>query len=96
MRIVATDGRLSEPLANLPEVDHRGQGGLLDVALDPDFASNRTIYISYAEPGEDGAGTAVARARLSDAGLSEVAVIFRQQPKVDGSKHYGSRLRLGA
>ena len=55
----------------VPEVDHRGQGGLLDVALDPDFASNRTIYISYAEPGEDGAGTAVARARLSDAGLSE-------------------------
>ncbi len=92
LRIVQADGRLSEPLANVPEVHHRGQGGLLDVALDPDFASNRTIYISYSEPGEDGVGTAVARARLSDAGLSDLAVIFRQQPKVDGSSHFGSRL----
>jgi glucose/arabinose dehydrogenase len=92
LRVVSTDGRLSEPLANVPQVYHRGQGGLLDVALDPDFASNRTVYLSYAEPGEDGAGTAVARARLSDAGLSDLAVIFRQQPKVDGRSHFGSRL----
>src|SRR5262245_11246047 len=92
LRTIGTDGRISEPLANVPEVYHRGQGGLLDVALDPDFASNRTIYISYSEPGEDSAGTAVARARLNDDGLSDVAVIFRQQPKVKSRNHFGSRL----
>jgi glucose/arabinose dehydrogenase len=92
LRIVATDGALSEPLANVPEVYHRGQGGLLDVALDPDFANNSTIYISYAEPGEDGAGTAVSRARLSEEGLSDLAVIFRQQPKAGSSRHFGSRI----
>lgn len=96
LRIVEADGRLSKPLANVPEVAHRGQGGLLDVALDPDFASNRTIYLSYAEPGEDGTGTAVARAVLGDTGLSDVVVIFRQQPKVGGSNHYGSRLVFAA
>ena len=96
LRIVEADGRLSKPLANLPEVAHRGQGGLLDVALDPDFASNRTIYLSYAEPGEGGAGTAVARAVLGDTGLSDVAVIFRQQPKVGAGNHYGSRLVFAA
>ena len=62
------------------------------MALDPDFAANSTIYISYAEPGDDGAGTAVARARLSDAGLADLSVIFRQQPKVDSRRHFGSRL----
>jgi glucose/arabinose dehydrogenase len=92
LRIVATDGTLSEPLANVPEVYDRGQGGLLDVTLDPDFASNNTIYISYSEPGDDGAGTAVARARLSDAGLADLSVIFRQQPKAGTSRHFGSRI----
>jgi glucose/arabinose dehydrogenase len=92
LRIVATDGSVSEPLANVPEVYARGQGGLLDVALDPDFSANRTVYLSYSEPGDDGAGTAVARARLSDDGLSDVAVIFRQKPKPDSRRHFGSRL----
>jgi glucose/arabinose dehydrogenase len=92
LRIVTSDGRLSEPLADVPEVLHRGQGGLLDVALDPAFATNSTIYLSYSEPGSDGAGTAVARARLTDGGLQDVAVIFRQHPKVDARIHYGSRL----
>jgi glucose/arabinose dehydrogenase len=92
LRIVATDGTLSEPLANVPEVYDRGQGGLLDVTLDPAFAATSTIYISYAEPGGDGAGTAVARARLTDAGLADVSVIFRQQPKAGSSRHFGSRI----
>ncbi|MGE0117797.1 MAG: PQQ-dependent sugar dehydrogenase [Dongiaceae bacterium] len=92
LRIAAPDGRLSEPLADVPEVLDRGQGGLLDVTLDPAFATNSTIYLSYSEPGSDGAGTAVARARLTDGGLQDVAVIFRQQPKVDARIHYGSRL----
>ena len=64
------------PLEGVPEVYASGQGGLLDIALDPDFASNRLIYLSYAAEGEDGAGTRVARARLGDQGLEDVEVIF--------------------
>jgi glucose/arabinose dehydrogenase len=92
IRIVSREGRLSAPLEGVPTVYARGQGGLLDVVLDPDFAKNRRIYFSYAEPGEGGAGTAVARARLGEARLEDVSVIFRQRPKVDGSNHFGSRL----
>src|SRR5687768_363270 len=83
VRIVERDGRLSAPLAGVPAVYARGQGGLLDVALDPAFASNRVVYLSYAEPGSGGtAGTAVARALLTDTGLQDVRVIYRQEPKV--------------
>lgn len=93
LRIVDKSGRLSAPLAGVPRVHAQGQGGLLDVALDPQFAENRTIYLSYAEPGQDGtSGTAVARARLTDAGLQDVKVIYQQRPKVSGSGHYGSRI----
>ncbi len=92
VRIVAKDGTLSKPLAGVPKVQAQGQGGLLDVTLDPEFGVNNTIYLSYAEPGEGGAGTAVARARLGEAGLEDVKVIFRQQPKVSGNGHFGSRL----
>ena len=92
VRIVEPDARLSAPLAGVPEVRARGQGGLLDVALDPRFAENRLVYIAYAEAGPGGAGTAVARGRLAEDRLENVAVIFRQQPKVDGSNHFGSRL----
>jgi aldose sugar dehydrogenase len=92
MRVVGTDGRPSAPLDGVPKVHSRGQGGLLDVVLDPNFAENRLIYFSYAEPGEGGAGTAVARARLGEDRLENVSVIFRQRPKVEGSNHFGSRL----
>jgi glucose/arabinose dehydrogenase len=92
LRLVEKDGRLSPPVAGVPEVYARGQGGLLDVALDPGFAGNRLVYLSYAEPGEGGAGTAVARARLGAGQLTELAVIFRQAPKVTGGNHWGSRL----
>ena len=92
LRIVAKDGTLSEPLGGVPKVFAQGQGGLLDVTLDPEFATNNVIYLSYAEPGEGGAGTAVARGRLGRSGLDDVKVIFRQQPKVSGSGHFGSRL----
>jgi glucose/arabinose dehydrogenase len=93
LRVVERDGRLSEPLAGVPRVQARGQGGLLDVALDPRFADNRLVYLSYAEPGEGGvAGTAVARGRLGAGGLEDVRVIYRQQPKVEGGNHFGSRL----
>jgi glucose/arabinose dehydrogenase len=95
LRVVSRDGRLSSPLRGVPEVFAQRQGGLLDVALDPEFAANRRVYLSYAEPGARGtAGTAVARGRLAtDAtALEEVQVIWRQQPKVDGGLHFGSRL----
>jgi aldose sugar dehydrogenase len=92
LRIVSADGRLSAPLGGVPAVHAVGQGGLLDVVLDPGFAKNRLIYLSYAEAGEGGAGTAVARARLGATTLEDVRVIYRQQPKVRGGGHYGSRI----
>jgi len=93
LRIVTKEGTLSEPLKGVPEVFAAGQGGLLDVALDPDFAANGLVYLSYSEPGEDDtAGTAVARGKLSEGSLDDVQVIFRQKPKVDGDNHFGGRL----
>ena len=93
LRIVDRDGRLSEPLTGVPRVYASGQGGLLDVVLDPRFAENQLVYLSYAEPGPGGtAGTAVARGRLGDAGLTDVSVIYQQHPKVSGGFHFGSRL----
>jgi glucose/arabinose dehydrogenase len=76
LRIVEMNGTVSAPLTGVPAVHAVGQGGLLDVALDPNFAQNRTIYLSFAEPGPGGtAGTAVARGRLTDTGLEEVRTI---------------------
>jgi glucose/arabinose dehydrogenase len=92
LRIMGARGTLSEPLAGVPKVFAQGQGGLLDVALDPKFRKNKLIYISYAESGKGGAGTTVARGRLGDAGLEDVQVIFRQTPKVSGGNHFGGRL----
>ncbi len=92
LRIVATDGKVGEPLAGVPVVHAVNQGGLLDVALDPDFGANRLVYLSFAEPREGASGTAVARGRLTEGGLADVEVIFRQQPTVKGGHHFGSRL----
>ncbi len=93
LRYVTREGAVSDPVAGVPAVDAAGQGGLLDVVLDPAFAENSTIYLSYAEPGKDGTnGTAVARARLDGVTLSGVEVIFRQRPKFRSSHHFGSRL----
>lgn len=95
MRLVR-DGRAGEPIAGVPAVDSRGQGGLLDVALSPDFARDRTVYWAYSEPREGGNATSVARGRLVEDGdrarLDGVQVIFRQTPVYDGEKHFGSRL----
>jgi len=93
LRTVDQDGRLSAPLDGVPPVLARGQGGLLDVALDPRFVDTRLVYLAYAEPGAGGtAGTAVARGRLGDGRLEDVRVIYQQQPKVEGANHFGSRL----
>jgi glucose/arabinose dehydrogenase len=96
LRVVAPDGTLSEPVAGLPAVDARGQGGLLDVALDPAFATNRLIYWSYAEL-LDGVvnNTAVARGRFADQAphrVEDVQVIFRQVPTLKSAQHFGGRL----
>jgi glucose/arabinose dehydrogenase len=92
LRILGTDNKLSEPLAGVPDVAASGQGGLLDVQLDPAFATNRTIYFSYAEAGGAGASTAFARATLGEGKLENVKLIFRQEPKVSGGGHFGGRI----
>ena len=93
LRRIGADGSISAPLTGVPAVYARGQGGLLDVVLAPDFAQSRRIYLSYAEPGEGIlAGTAVATGVLGDSGLTEVKVIYRQEPKVDTENHFGSRI----
>lgn len=94
LRIVTAQGRVGEPVAGLPAVDARGQGGLLDVIIGPGFAQDRMIYWSYAEPRQGGNATSVARGRLSDDGsrVENVQVISRALPVYDGDKHYGSSL----
>jgi glucose/arabinose dehydrogenase len=96
LRVVSADGKqLSEPVAGLPPVDARGQGGLLDVALDPGFQKNQLIYWSYAEPGQDVNNTAVARGRLVDDAapkVENVQVIFHQAPSLNSPLHFGGRL----
>lgn len=92
LRLVSLEGKVGPPLSGVPIVDAAGQGGLLDVALDPDFPKSRLVYVSYAEPREGGNGTAVARGRLTETGLEDVKVIFRQQPTVQSGHHFGSRL----
>ena len=95
IRLAAPNGALSPPVAGVPAVFAQGQGGLLDVAVDPDFATNKTIFFSYAEPRPDGNGTALARARLVDSPeprLEDLKVIFRQQPSWDSRLHFGSRI----
>jgi glucose/arabinose dehydrogenase len=93
LRRIDANGTISAPIAGVPQVFAQGQGGLLDVVLDPDYASNRRIWLSYAEPGENGtAGTAVATATLGDAALSDLHVTYRQLPKLEGGMHFGSRI----
>jgi glucose/arabinose dehydrogenase len=95
LRIVGRDGSVSAPLSGTPSVFSQGQGGLLDVALDPDFGSNRLVYLSYAESGDGGASTALGRGRLEGDAIRDFQVIFRQQPKVPGPNHFGGRIVFG-
>lgn len=96
LRVVSADGALSDPIGGLPELSVRGQGGLLDVLVAPDFADSRRLWISYAAPAEGGNHTAVATATLSqdNSTLQDVRRIFAQVPVYDGDKHFGSRLVL--
>ena len=95
LRHVGPDGALSEPIAGMPEVFARDQGGLLDVALGPDFATDRMIYMTYAKPMGSGlSATAAARGMLSEdlTEVTGVTDIFVQDPPDDTAKHYGSRI----
>ncbi len=92
LRIAERDGRLSAPLSGLPAVSAGGQCGLLDVVLDPAFASNQRIFFTFAEPGDSGNSTAVGRARLVGQQLHDVRTIFSQRPKVNSRNHCGSRI----
>ena len=95
LRIVGADGKLSAPLEGLPTIDAGGQCGLLDVVLDPQFASNQRLFFTFAEPAEGGVrgnSTAVARARLVGDKLVDVKTIFVQRPKVASQAHCGSRI----
>ncbi|MGH8848306.1 MAG: PQQ-dependent sugar dehydrogenase, partial [Polaromonas sp.] len=96
LRVVQPDGKLGAPVAGLPEIAAGGQGGLLDVVLDGDFARNRSLYFCFSEPAPAGNAnsTALARATLSAdyARLENVKVIFSQRPKVASSAHFGCRI----
>ncbi|WP_372931811.1 PQQ-dependent sugar dehydrogenase [Shewanella putrefaciens] len=96
MRIVSAEGKVSEPLTGLPPIVAKGQGGLLDVVLAPDFASSKKIYFSYAEPGEGNLAalnsTAVSFATLNGNKLENLTRVFSQQPKINSNHHFGSRL----
>lgn len=97
LKLYDPERNVTGTVSSVPAVFHAGQGGLSDVVLHPDFATNRIVYISYAEPGEGGAGAAVARARLAlDANgggaLEGLTVIWRQVPKKSGDGHFGQRI----
>lgn len=96
LRIVR-DGKLSEPIEGVPKVAARGQGGLLDVALSPDFATDRTIFLTAALAYDGGAGTGVIRAKLSEdeRSLTDVVTIFRMKKIGTTGRHFGSRIAFG-
>jgi len=99
IQLLSSTGEGLGQVSGVPDVDYGGQGGLGDIALHPDFASNNLVYLSYAESGTgDTRGAAVARGVLNLEGrrpkLENVEVIWRQYPKVLGRGHYGHRLRF--
>ncbi|MFP4541332.1 MAG: PQQ-dependent sugar dehydrogenase [Opitutales bacterium] len=94
LRVLELDGTLSTPLKGVPEVFSMGQGGLLDVEVDPDYADNGWIYLVFAEPEGPAASTALGRARLEGQRLVDWEVIFRQAPKIIGPNHFGGRLEF--
>lgn len=95
LRVVDAQGRISAPVTGLPKIDVGGQGGLLDVALDENFADNGRVYFCFSEPGSGGSSTALAEGVLSPEGsrLSQVKTLFSQAPKVRSNRHFGCPLR---
>jgi aldose sugar dehydrogenase len=91
LRIVK-DGKLSTPVKGLPKIIDKGQGGLLDIALDPEYKNNQIIYLSYSAKGKGGIGTEVIKGKLVDNELIDSKVIFKLSPKSNTAHHFGSRL----
>lgn len=96
LRVIRNGALDPTPVSGVPEVAAVGQGGLLDVALHPRFRDNRLVYLSYAGKGRGGAGTEVARGRLSEGRLEDLEILFAVRPKSRGGRHFGSRLVFGA
>jgi len=95
LRVLGKDGKLSPAVAGLPAVFAEGQGGLLGVAIDPDYAKNGLVYWTYAEAEGGVNGTSAARGKLvlgPNPKLENVQVIWRQAPKMDSALHFGGRL----
>lgn len=96
MRMVGPDGKVGDPIAGVPDVDARGQGGLLDVLADSGYARNRMVYFCYSKPAANGSGnsTSLAAARLADDGrrLENLKVLFSQKPKFASQAHFGCRI----
>ena len=97
LRIISATGAVGEPISGLPAVYSSGQAGLLDVALSPNFSTDRTIFWTFSEPRPGGSGTSVARGVLSadQKSLEQVKVILQTMPTYDNDKHFGSRLAFG-
>ncbi|RYF52498.1 MAG: PQQ-dependent sugar dehydrogenase, partial [Cytophagaceae bacterium] len=96
MRIVTTDGKVSDPITGLPTVNAKGQGGLLGVRVDPDFAKNRMVYWVFSEPLPEGNLTAVAKGTLAtdEKTIQNPTVIYRATPAYKGTLHYGGRILI--
>lgn len=93
LKILDKDGNVSEPVEGTPKVFAEGQGGMLDVALDPDFDQNNYVYLTFSEPGEDStATTALGRGKFQNDEIKDFEVIFRMEPKVKGPNHFGGRI----
>ncbi len=95
LHVLSADNSLSEPLQGVPEVFARGQGGMMDVAIDPDFGENKFVYLAYAKPGEGGgATTALGRGKLADGRIEGFQDIFIQEPYFNGPNHFGNRIEF--
>lgn len=92
VRLVTVDGALTDPVRGLPDTVAEGQGGRMDIVLDPDFSKNQLVYVSFVEAAAKGVRTAVVKARFEGQWFSEAKVIFRQEPALEGGEHFGSRL----
>ncbi len=95
LRIIKDGRLLPQPVAGLPAIKERGQGGLLGLTLHPNFNENRWIYLSFAGKGQGGYGTEVIRGKLHGMRLNDIQTIFRALPKSSGGRHFGSRLTFG-
>jgi len=92
LRMVVNGQLLDTPITGLPSIKQHGQGGLMGIALHPDFENNKWVYLSYAGKGEGGYGTEVIRGKLNGMKLTDVKILFRALPKSRGGRHFGSRL----